>query len=131
MDINLQSDASITEMLMFGNMWSTDEDELIVKIASHTAAAVAESWSLYEDKIPYHTSALSGYAWVQELISGHPDHIHCELGVHIHVFDKLIWTLLKLRYTNSKYVMLEEQLSNFLYTCITGLTTCHVGKQFQ
>ena len=28
---------------------------------------------------PYHTSALSGAAWVNELIHGHPDHIFNEL----------------------------------------------------
>ena len=41
-------------------------------------------------KEPYHTSALTGEAWVLELLASHPEHIHCELRVHRHVFDTLI-----------------------------------------
>ncbi|KAJ7735745.1 hypothetical protein B0H16DRAFT_1326991 [Mycena metata] len=41
-------------------------------------------------KQKYHTSALSGQAWVDELILGHPDRIHCELGMRLHVFIALL-----------------------------------------
>ena len=34
------------------------------------------------DRTPYHTSALSGEQWVQELLSGHPRRIRTELGVY-------------------------------------------------
>ena len=132
MDIDPQSDDSdINDTLMLGKTWSTDEDELIVKIASNVGAIVAQHSGPYYDKIPYHTSALSGHAWVQELLSGHPERIRCELGVHVDIFDKLIRTLLKLGYADSKYVTLQEQLSIFLYTCVTGLTIYHVGERFQ
>ena len=40
------------------------------------------------NKVPYHTSALSGADWVWELLSGHPDCICNELGVCHHVFWK-------------------------------------------
>ncbi|KAG2074033.1 hypothetical protein BDR04DRAFT_966978, partial [Suillus decipiens] len=33
------------------------------------------------NKEPYHTSILSGHAWVQELVNGHPDQIKNELGM--------------------------------------------------
>jgi hypothetical protein len=39
------------------------------------------SFRQYYNKIPYHTSALSGAAWVLELINGHPDRIYHELGM--------------------------------------------------
>ncbi|KIK24570.1 hypothetical protein PISMIDRAFT_645831 [Pisolithus microcarpus 441] len=32
---------------------------------------------------------------------------------------------------DSKFVTLEEQLSIFLYTCVTGLTSRHVAERFQ
>jgi hypothetical protein len=32
---------------------------------------------------------------------------------------------------DSKNVTLEEQVAIFLYTCVTGLTTRHVGERFQ
>jgi len=80
---------------------------------------------------PYHTSILSGYHWVSELLSGHPDHIRCELGVRKETFIQLVTELRKMGFKDSKFVTLEEQLAIFLYTCVTGLTTQHVGECFQ
>ena len=34
----------------------------------------------------YHTSALTGKGWVDELLDGHPKQIRSALGVHKHVF---------------------------------------------
>ena len=78
--------------------------------------------SRYYLKEPYHTSILSGYVWVQELLNGHPERIRTELGVHKEVFHAFIQELQSMDYGNSKYVMLEEQLTIFLYTSVTGLT---------
>jgi hypothetical protein len=41
-------------------------------------------------KQDYHTSALTGEAWVNELIYGHPDRIWIELGMRVHVFLALV-----------------------------------------
>jgi hypothetical protein len=82
-------------------------------------------------KEPYHTSILSGYAWVQELLHGHPEHIHTELGVHKEVFHALIEVLLSMGHGDSRNVTLQEQLAIFLYMSVTGLSICHVGEQFQ
>ena len=82
-------------------------------------------------KEPYHTSILSDYAWVQELLHGHPEHIRTELGVHKDIFNALIEELRSMGHEDSKYVMLEEQLTIFLYTLVTGLSIRHVGKRFQ
>ena len=80
---------------------------------------------------PYHMSILTGEGWVLELLTGHPERIYCELGVHSHVFAKLISELRALGYSNSRFVSLEEQLAIFLYCCVTGLTVRHVGERFQ
>ncbi|EJD49865.1 hypothetical protein AURDEDRAFT_26797, partial [Auricularia subglabra TFB-10046 SS5] len=64
---------------------------------------------------PYHTSKLSGQAWVDELINGHPDRIYTELGVRLHIFLRLLVELRVLGYDHSKHVRLEEQLAIFLY----------------
>ncbi|KAF8810322.1 hypothetical protein BYT27DRAFT_7057949, partial [Phlegmacium glaucopus] len=64
---------------------------------------------------PYHTSILTGQGWVMELLAGHPRHIHCELGVHWHVFLELIQELQQLGHGRSKYLSLKEQLAIFLY----------------
>jgi len=83
------------------------------------------------DKMPYHTSALTGADWVCELLNGHPEQIHNELGVHEHVFKGLVMALEQARIHLSKHVYLEEQLSIFLYTSVTGLSLHHVSERFQ
>ncbi|KAH7905711.1 hypothetical protein BJ138DRAFT_1118224 [Hygrophoropsis aurantiaca] len=57
---------------------------------------------------PYHTSALSGYAWILELLEGHPGRIQCELGVHCHVFLQLINILEDAGYRGTQSVMIED-----------------------
>ena len=93
-------------------------------------AALIYTNPLY-NKLQYHTSALSGADWVWELINGHPEHIHNELGVHKHVLHALVEELQLVGYKHSKHVYLEEQLTIFLYTCVTGLSLQHVCKHFQ
>ena len=77
----------------------------------------------YHMKEPYHTSIFSGYAWVQELLNGHPEHICTELGVHKEVYYALIEELQSMGHGDTRYVTLEKQLAIFLYTSVTGLTT--------
>ena len=96
-----------------------------------SAAASALHLLYPNDPIPYHTSILTGEAWVLELMRGHPKQIHCELGVHLHVFQALLSELCSIGRKNSRFVTLEEQLAIFLYCCVTGLTIWHVGEQFQ
>src|SRR3954454_19103159 len=47
-------------------------------------AVIAGAASVVEplvSKQPYHTSILTGEGWVQELLNGHPERIHTELGL--------------------------------------------------
>lgn len=83
------------------------------------------------DKEPYHTSILSGHAWVQELLNGHPDRIKNELGMRKNVFCALVRELQACGLQDSKYILLDEQVAIFLYTCVTGLSSRHVGERFQ
>jgi hypothetical protein len=83
------------------------------------------------DKIPYHTSILSGKGWVQELITGHPERMKTELGMRPHVFFLLIKELYGAGMRRSKFFSLEEQLAIFLYMSVTGLSIRHVAEWFQ
>lgn len=106
--------------------------QIMALLVSTIVAAATVLQSLYpRDPIPYHTSILTGEAWVLELMRGHPKRIHCELGVHLHVFQALLSELRRMGHGNSRYVTLEEQLAIFLYCCVTGLTIRHVGERFQ
>jgi hypothetical protein len=83
-------------------------------------------------KQPYHTSALTGEAWVKELIVGHPDRIKNELGMRLHVFLAFMNQLRVVGgLTDSREVSLQEQAAIFLYTNVTGLSFRHVGERFQ
>ena len=82
-------------------------------------------------KQPYHTSALTGAAWVNELVYGHPERIRNCLGMRVHVFLALISELRLCGLTDSRYVTLREKVAIFLYTSVTGLSVRHVGERFQ
>ena len=83
------------------------------------------------EPIPYHTSILSGHQWVLRLIAGHPDHIWLELGVWKEIFLQLLLELCQAGHCDSRRVTLEEQVTIFLYTCVTGLMMHYVVKCFQ
>src|ERR1700677_672055 len=89
----------------------------LLQVASMAVTALAAAALVYAsplyDKTPYHTSALSGEAWVLELINGHPERICCKLGVHLHVFRTLIAYLQNIGHSNSCNVTLKEQLAIF------------------
>jgi hypothetical protein len=82
-------------------------------------------------KQPYHTSALSGAAWVEELVYGHPERIRNCLGMRVHVFLAFVLELRLCGLRDSRYVSLREKTAIFLYTCVTGLSVRHVGERFQ
>jgi len=83
----------------------------------NTVVCTAQILSMpFYDKTPYHTAALTGHAWIQELINGHPDRIKTKLGMRLHVFQALIDTLHSIGLQDTKYIILEEHLAIFLYT---------------
>jgi hypothetical protein len=80
---------------------------------------------------PYHTSALTGSNWVDELLTGHPQRIRNELGLNRGTFIVLRRALQVLEIDSSRHVSIDEQLSIFLYTAVTGMGCVHVGERFQ
>ena len=87
--------------------------------------AIAFTGPLYA-KIAYHTSNLTGEGWVLELLNGHPEQMHIELGVHAAVFQQLVLELQEIGLGPSKHVSLEEQVAIFLYASVTGLSIWHL-----
>ena len=129
---------------LLGQLQSTDLDEeddwlgigvnatQLMGLAGYAAGmCVLEMAETQYSKQPYHTCPFRGIDWVRDLLDGHPDRIHHELGVRRHIFNLLFRVLQKLGYTDSKHVTLEEQLAIFLYSSVTGLSSRHVGERFQ
>ena len=103
---------------------------LISAIISLTATII-ECNKVRKVPEPYHTSALSGEAWLIELLLGHLEWICCELGVHAHMFTRLVDELRELKHDDSKFISLEEQVRIFLYISVTGLSIRHTSEHFQ
>ncbi|KAJ7131950.1 hypothetical protein C8R46DRAFT_864467, partial [Mycena filopes] len=70
-------------------------------------------------KTDMHTSALSGRAWLDELLSpeGHPDRIYIAMGMRRHVFLALVFQIRALGYMEAQnaHLLLDESLAIFLY----------------
>jgi hypothetical protein len=108
----------------------------LILAAAYIVNVIGIATTLYASplywKQEYHNSKLSGEAWVEELIHGHPDWIRTELGMRLHVFLAFVDELRSLCLLgDSKNVSLTEQVAIFLYMCVTGLSIRHVGERFQ
>jgi hypothetical protein len=105
---------------------------LVAGVFVHTLVTGAIALAApFFNKIPYHTSILTGEGWVLKLINGHPKRIQSELGVRLHVFHRLVTALKVAGVTRSKHIALEEKLAIFSYASVTGLSIQHLGEQFQ
>ncbi|KAH7917533.1 hypothetical protein BV22DRAFT_980980, partial [Leucogyrophana mollusca] len=60
---------------------------------------------------PYHTSILTGEAWVLELLTGHPDRARHNLCVSVEQFEELVRILRQNGHSDSKKIKLEEKLA--------------------
>ena len=109
----------------------------VLAATSYFLQVIGAAAILYQEpsywRQPYHTSALSEQAWVEELMNGHPDRIFHELGMRLHVFLSFTANLRLLCGfdTSRRGVTVEEQAAIFLYACVTGLSVRHLGERFQ
>ncbi|KAI0706334.1 hypothetical protein C8Q76DRAFT_587387, partial [Earliella scabrosa] len=85
------------------------------QLVSSVRTVISLYTKVHYNKIGYHTSALSGLQWLNELRNGHDDRIKTELGVSKEVFTKLVDVLRELGHGDSRFVSLEEQVAIFLY----------------
>jgi hypothetical protein len=95
-------------------------------------AAAAAGFASRYNKIPQHTSALTGQDWVDELLNGHSGRFYNQLGMHRHVFHKLLDTLRSLTgFDDTKYVSAEEQLMIFLHFARHAKSNRALMERFQ
>lgn len=84
------------------------------------------------DKVPQHTSKLSGQDWIDELIAGHDGRFYNEIGMKKRTFWALLSVLRRdadLR--DTKHVSAEEQLAIFLHYAHRGLSNRALQERFQ
>jgi hypothetical protein len=68
-------------------------EDVVVAAAVSVAAALVLQSTERADYEPYATSALSGYVWLQEQLSGNDRKIRDSLGISCHVFYNLVEAL--------------------------------------
>lgn len=105
----------------------------VVILAAVTAAyaAIDNAWNRLHPE-PYHTSILSGSAWLQELLNGHRDRMKDNLAVRPTVFRRLEEELVVLGGLQSRrYVDVSEQLAIFLYQAVTNNSIRKTAERFQ
>ncbi|KAG6818693.1 hypothetical protein H0H93_002753, partial [Arthromyces matolae] len=84
------------------------------------------------DPQPYHTSIRTGQIWVDELLNGHHLHMRRNLGMHRHVFVRLIRTLHeKSGFSATRNVTAEESLAIFLHMVVKDNTIEDECEVFQ
>lgn len=96
-----------------------------------TVAVIDASWNRLNPE-PYHTSALSGRAWVQELLNGHRDRMKDNLALRPIVFQRLEKELIiRGGLRHRQHVDTTEQLAIFLFQIVTNNSICTTGERFQ
>jgi len=105
---------------------------LAVAVASVAMAAI----SYGDDHLfaePYHTSSLSGRAYVQELLdSTNPHRFSDVIGMPKHVFLKLMELLMDHgSFTDSRHIEMEEKLAIFLWLGRTNDSIREIAERFQ
>ena len=82
--------------------------------------------------VPVHTSWLLGQQWLDELINGHNQRFHNKMGIHKHVFVRLVCMLGRdTGLADTWYILAEEQLVIFLHYIHQGLSNCALQECFQ
>lgn len=76
-----------SELLTLHATKSTAIAGMTVVLAGAVAAA---NYASRFDKTPQHTSKLTGQGWVDELMNGHSRRFYNQLGLHKHVFERLV-----------------------------------------
>ena len=95
----------------------------LIQVLLHVVIEVIQS-HVHKDLVLYHTSVLSGYQWVMELIAGLPKCIQNKLGMSKEAFLQLVAELHAQSCSDSRNVAVKEQLSIFLYSSVSDNITC-------
>ncbi|KAM5567595.1 hypothetical protein ABKV19_015593 [Rosa sericea] len=96
----------------------SDSSSELDEMAQHMIICmnIYDYWSSYIDKVPCHTSILSGAEYVQELLNGHPDRMYNSFRMDKHVFQRLCCTLESLKLLkDDRHVGVQEAVAIFLY----------------
>jgi hypothetical protein len=103
----------------------------IMMIAAASTSVLAAYGSLF-DKSTQHDSVLSGQDWMEELLQGHDGRFYNEMGIHKHVFRRLVGALQRVvGLSDTRHIIIEEQLGIFLHYARRVLSNRALQERFQ
>ena len=104
----------------------------ITLILCNAVGQMMLAFSSCYNKIPIHTSRLTGQDWIDEIVTGHDGRFYNELGLNKHVFGHLIMVLERdTGLCATRHVLAQEQLAIFLHYAWHGLSNRALQEQFQ
>jgi len=112
---------------------STQRRKIIISAAILASTAILLYIESCQQRLPYHTSILTGEKWIIELISTQNyHHFYKQLGMSRESFLVLVRDL-EAHYLvdQMRYMTTEEQVAIFLYTVVTNLSNHKVAERFQ
>ena len=109
-----------------------DRNQRIAGMVLLAATNATLSYVSRFEKLPQHTSRLSGQQWVDELIAGHDVRFYNELGMQKFVFRRLLAVLEQNgQLSETCHVSTSEQLAIFLHYVRRGLSNRALQERFQ
>jgi hypothetical protein len=108
------------------------EEDIILLATSLSAVAAAQYFTMNFVKNPQHTSVLSGRAWMEELLTGHPKRMRDNMGISQAGFQYLEQLLTQNGGLKSaRYIDSTERLGIFLYAVTSDLSMRKLAERFQ
>ena len=108
------------------------EEDIILLATSLSAVAAAQYFTMNFVKNPQHTSVLSGRAWMEELLTGHPKRMRDNMGISQAGFQYLEQLLIQNGGLKSaRYIDSTERLGIFLYAMTSDLSMRKLAERFQ
>ena len=84
------------------------------------------------NRVPVHTSRLTGQNWIDELRDGHDRRFYNEIGLRKHVFTRLVSVLERdTGIVQTQHVLADEQVAIFLHYVHRGLSNRALQERFQ
>ena len=84
------------------------------------------------NRVPVHTSRLTGQNWIDELRDRHDRQFYNEIGLHKHVFTRLVSVLERdADIVQTRHVSADEQVAIFLHYVHRGLSNRALQERFQ
>jgi hypothetical protein len=108
------------------------EEDIVLLATSLSAVAAAQYFTMNFVKTPQHTSILSGRAWMEELLTGHPKRMRDNMGISQAGFQYLEQLLTqKGGLKSARYMDSTERLGIFLYAVTSDLSMRKLAERFQ